>query len=476
MDMKSKYIAAIDLGSATIRGIVASVDPVSGITVLAVEEVDADDSVRHGRVQNAREASERVGEIIRRLENNPSVAPGHISAIYVAQGGRSLISTHANATIKQGADAEITSDTLAQLHREARYSLASDRDVLVIAPRRYFVNQTEVKKIVGAFGNTLRGEFTVLTCSPENKRALDRVNIVSADQPVRREYVTRILAQTEMALTDSDRQRGVAFVDFGAETTTVAVFREGALQMAATLPMGSANITRDLCAVLGLSHDQAENIKHTRGRAVAARVNIDAPDAESREIINLISARTAEIIANINNIITEAGFKSADLPAGIVIAGRGSRLNGFAELLESSLNKMKVRNAAVDASIASECDAVPAEHFTLIALARYAAAHSDIDCLLFPDPEPELHTETEDQPYPETRQPEGYRRRQVSDDDLLKDDPDYDDTEDFDDDTPLDDIPRGNGDDTRRGILERLRKIGKWLAPPQDDQGTDLDS
>ena len=476
MDTKTKHIAAIDLGSSTIRGIVAQSDPVAGISVLAVEEVDAADAVRHGRVINARETSERVNEIIRRLENNAAVAPGRISAIYVANGGRSLISTPANATIKQGAEAEITPDTLAQLHREARYNLASDRDVLVIAPRRYFVDQAQVKKVVGAFGNTVRGEFTVLTCSPENRRALDRVNFLSADNPVPREYVTRILAQTEMALTDSDRQRGVAFVDFGAETTTLAVFREGALQMVATLPMGSANITRDLCTVLGITTDQADNIKHTRGRAVAARVGIDAPDAESREIISLISARTAEIIANINHLLSEGGFKSADLPAGIVIAGGGSRLNGFAELLEAQ-TKLKVRPAAVDASIVSKCDAQPADYFDLIALARYAAAHSDIDCLDIPEPEPE----------PEPEQPlhisdtaqGGFRRQMINDDDpnLLADDPDdYNGSRSYNEDTPIDDIPRGSSPEKiRKTFRERLRSLRDWMAP-QDEQNNDLDS
>lgn len=470
MDMKSKYIVAIDLGSATIRGIVASSDPVAGISVLALEEVEADDSVRHGRVQNAREASERVGEIIRRLENNPAVAPGRISSVYVALGGRSLISTHANATIKQGAEAEITNDTLSQLHREARYNLASDRDVLVIAPRRYFVDQAEVKKVVGASGNTIRGEFTVVTCSPKNRRALDRVNFLSGERPVQREYVTRVLAQTEMALTDSDRQRGAAFIDFGAETTTIAVFREGALQMVATLPMGSGNITRDLGSVLRLSDDQAENIKRTRGRAVAARVGIDAPDPETREIISLVSARTAEIIANINNLISEAGLKSADLPAGIVIAGGGSRLNGFAELLEAQA-KMKVRHAAVDASITSQCDASPADHFNLISLARYAAVHSDIDCIEMPEAEQQTEQDQQSE----------FTRRQINEDDpdLLRDDPDdYADAPiDYEDDPDLDDIkPNADANKTRKSLLERLRSFRDWMAPPQDDEANDLDS
>ena len=83
-----KYIAAIEIGSSRIKGIVASVDDTAAITVLAVEELDSGETVRYGRVQNAREVSLRVNEIIQRLENSPKVAPGRISAVFVANGVR----------------------------------------------------------------------------------------------------------------------------------------------------------------------------------------------------------------------------------------------------------------------------------------------------------------------------------------------------------------------------------------------------
>lgn len=184
--MRPKYIAAIEIGSSRIKGIVGSVDETAAITVLAIEELDSGEAVRHGRVQNTREVGNLVNEIIRRLENNPKVAPGQISAVFVAKGGRSLSSAVAEAAIKLGGEAEITLQTLERLRKEARYNLATDRDVLAIAPRRFVVDNSEMKKIIGVFGNNIRGEFTILTASPENLRALDRVNIESHSQPVDR--------------------------------------------------------------------------------------------------------------------------------------------------------------------------------------------------------------------------------------------------------------------------------------------------
>lgn len=479
--MKSKYIVAIEIGSSRIKGVVASVDETASICVLAVDEVDSGECVRYGRVQNAREVAERVNEIIRHLENSPKVAPGRVSAVFIANGGRSVSSAFADATLNQGGEAEITSQTLERLHREARYNLATDREVLAIAPRHYFVDNTEVKKVVGAYGTTLRGEFTIMTCSAENRRALDRVSVESQQKPVPRDYVTRLLAQTEMALTDSERELGVVFVDFGAETTSMAVFRDGSLQLACTLPMGSANITRDLSAGLSTTMPAAENIKKTKGKAVAERVNFTAPDAETREIINYVSARAGEIIANINNRLTDAGFKASDLPGGIVVAGGGARLKGFGEMLEAQ-TKLKVRHAAVDASIAMACGGNAADNFDVISLVKYAAAHSDIDCLAIPEGAvaPAEVPGKSEAAAAATAARNGavadYGRRSAPAEDdpgLLDDDPDQpENVNDEGDELP---VQGATAEETRKGLLKALKrftgKFNDYFRPPQEDEG-----
>ncbi len=475
--MKSKYIVAIEIGSSRIKGIVASVDETASICVLAVEEVDSGECVRYGRVQNAREVAERVNEIIRRLENNPSVAPGRVSTVFIANGGRSLASSFAEATLQQPGEAEITLQTLERLHKEARYNLATDREVLAIAPRHYFVDNTEVKKVVGAFGTVLKGEFTIMTCSPENRRALDRVTVESQQKPVPRDYVTRLLAQTEMALTDSERQLGVVFVDFGAETTTTAVFRDGALQLACTLPMGSANITRDLCVGLSTTAPTAENIKITKGRAVAERVNINAPDAETREVINYVSARAGEIIANINNLLADAGFKASELPAGLVIAGGGARLQGFNEMLEAQ-TKLKVRPAAVDASIAMACPGKSADHFDVISLVKYAAAHSDLNCVSMPEgaaaPAVTATAAAPAAPRPDTAQGAYGRRVPMAEDDPGLLDDDLDQPANVNEADAADELPPQGSDAaaTRKSLLARLKKfsLNDWLRPPREEE------
>ncbi len=474
--MESRYIVAVEIGSSKIKGIVAAVDEAAGITVTAVEETDSADSVRHGRVQNAREVGVRVNEIIRRLENNPRLANGTIRAVYVSNGGRSVVSRPSQADISLGGDEEITATTLEKLHKEARYNLATDRDVLAISDRRFTVDGSEVKKIVGTFGNTVRGEFTIVTVSPENRRNLERVRIESRGAEIPRQYIPRPVALADMLLSDSDRQVGSVLIDFGAETTTLAVYRDNALQLMATLPMGGVNITRDLSTGLGVTLEVAENIKLTKGRAVAERLKNMTADDESAEIINYVSARAGEIIANVVNYLEHANIKLEDLPGGIVITGGGAQLPGLDEMLAAQ-TKAKVRHAAIDATIGG-APYNTVKNADVIAMVKYAAGRGTESCLTFADAAPArtaaaaagtaaaaAATTVRTAPATVRRTPD------LNDPDLLNDDPDDIVVEPVIDPEGLPEAVPGDTEGTRKKLLDRLKNF--FTTPKEDD---DLDN
>ena len=472
--MESKYIAAIEIGSSKIKGIVAKSDTAERFSILAVESVDTGDSVRYGRVQNAREAGLRVNNIIRQLENNPNLANATITNVFVADGGRSVCSSRAEATINLGNDTEITAQILERLRKEAQYNLATDRDILEIAPRRFMVDNAEVKKVIGAFGNVLKGEFTIATASPENRRNLERVKIESHSTEIPCHYIPRAIALADMVLSDSERQLGSLLIDFGSETTTMAVYRDNALQMLVTLPMGSANINRDLCAGLSITEESAENVKLTKGEAVVDRLQLNSVDDETQEIINYVSSRVGEIIANINNQLDVAGFKPQDLSGGIVLTGGGARLRGFIEVLEAQC-KMKVRRAEVDESIKLN-GIVAADNIDVIALAKYAANNFDVNCVALPiviEEDKEKKAETS----ASSTTTASYGRREMSEDDpnLLLDD-DKLNQEEFSDELPEPEDPE-NAQKTRFQLLQRIKKI--FTTPVDDldekDNGDDMD-
>ena len=87
--MNARFIAVLEIGSSKVKGAVARTDSDGGATFVAMHEVKTINCVRHGRVQNVQEVAARVEEVLRRLENDPAVAPRKIKRLRIAFGGRS---------------------------------------------------------------------------------------------------------------------------------------------------------------------------------------------------------------------------------------------------------------------------------------------------------------------------------------------------------------------------------------------------
>ncbi|MDE6286793.1 MAG: hypothetical protein K2L99_07350, partial [Muribaculaceae bacterium] len=266
--MDAKYTAVLEIGSSKVKGAVARTDSDGASTLVAMHQVATTGCVRHGRVQNIQEVAAAVDEVLRRLENDPAVAPRKIRRIRVALGGRSLKSVHSESEARFGEETDVTPETIERLKREATFNLPADRQVLAVLPRTYKVDNTKVQKAIGCTCRSIQAKVTVLLVDPSNRTNLERVRMAGGPETpdgeavaLERVYVPRQLALAAMALTPSEQQLGCVLVDMGAETTTVSIHREGALQSLVTLPMGGRNITIDLAGGLRCTEEQAEYIK-----------------------------------------------------------------------------------------------------------------------------------------------------------------------------------------------------------------------
>ncbi len=340
--MESKNIAAIEIASSKIKGAVGRIDADGKLTVLAVEEIAATNNVRYGRIQNIREVSGAVNEIVRRLEASPAVAPGRISSLAISIGGRSLSASPTKAALQFPNECEITENHVQRLIYEASRDFMGDKNIEAMVPRNFFVNNALVRKAkaVGTFGETLRGEFMMITCGKETRQNLDRLKLdtVGGDSVY---YIVRPLAVAELVLTNADQELGCALVDIGAETTTVSVYKDGTLAFLSTIPMGSRLITLDLMSGLGVTEAEAEEYKITLNAADTTAARPGDPDAE--EVSSYVRARAGEIAANIINQIGRSGFTTAQL-SKIILVGGGAKLPEFATQLAAQC-KLPVETA-----------------------------------------------------------------------------------------------------------------------------------
>lgn len=487
--MDNRYIVAIEIGSSKIKGLAASVGALGDINVIAIEECKVNNCVRYGSIRNVQEVSAHVNDILRKLENNPRIAPRKISEVFVAIGGRSLSVVRAQAKASFPNAIEISSETISRMEREASFDLVSDKTTLQMLPHTFYVDNSETRNVVGTVGTQLRAEFSAIVISPVSRRNLEMVKF--GERNPARHYVVRPIVLADLLLSSSEKQLGCALVDFGAETTTITVYKNDVLQTIITLPIGSRNITRDLMAGMSMTEENAELAKWN--------TPVEALTSTDIEINNYINARAGEIIANILHQLEAAGYRAQSLPAGIILTGEGSKLRDFDRQLEAQ-SKMTVRIANLEGSMQFKGTGFDrTDNADLLAVARYAAEKTDANCLT-PLPEPEQEQEEtygrDNYGYaPAGERHTGYGPRHVDydDDSLLEDDSDdveKDDIptvkarnrkptrkpkpDDYDNDYGYEEDDEEGGDD-ESGIISRFKeKLAKfWTKPePADD---DLD-
>src|SRR5687767_14640890 len=97
-----------------------------------------------------------------------------------------------------------------------------------------------------------------------------------------KELVLEPLASALAALTEDEKELGVALVELGAATTDLAIFHEGKIRHLGTLKYGGSNVTNDIVHGLGVTQADAERIKERYGCAYE-------PLVDTREVITLPS-------------------------------------------------------------------------------------------------------------------------------------------------------------------------------------------
>lgn len=382
--MEARNIVAIEISSSKIKGGVARVDSSGSLTVLAIEEVKQLNSVRYGRIHNVQEVTAGVSEIIRKLENNPAVMPHKIVGVVLPLGGRSLGSLPATGTLNFLNDIEIMPENVMRLKQEAMKDVVTPKIIEGVVARTYYVDNMAVRNPVGTYGKTFKGDFVLIGISPENRLNLERVKIegISSDRIFQR---LRATAVGDLVLTDTERQLGCALVDFGAETTTVSVYKDGTLCFLSTLPLGSRLITRDLMNGLSLTEERAEEFKVNLGNAAMPEAGAANADATAVEVNNYVQARAGEIAANIVHQILQSGFKPSELPSGIILVGGGAHLRNFNAVLGAQ-SKMNVREGSIPPVIefVSNSDRV-SDNIDIVALLKAGAKSMKVeDCLYLP--------------------------------------------------------------------------------------------
>lgn len=239
---------------------------------------------------------------------------------------------------------------------------------------------------LGMHGYRLEVETHIITAtaaSVENLRQCLSAAGVDVAQ-----FVLNPLASAEVALTETERQMGVAVCDIGGGTTDLAIYVDGDVWHTAVLAVGGNHITSDIAQVLHLPNSQAEEIKLQHGHASPDEIDPrqyfhvrpfgeeEAVQVGHLELVQIIHARVEEIFNLVVQEIKRSGYDGL-LPAGLVLTGGTALLPGI-KTVASKVLGVPVR-IAQPTGLVGMADKLESPAFaTSVGLLRWATLMSEV--------------------------------------------------------------------------------------------------
>ncbi|MDP3793803.1 MAG: cell division protein FtsA [Candidatus Uhrbacteria bacterium] len=347
--MKEQLIAGLDMGSSHIRLAVGQVfahsDKREALNLIGAVEVPSQ-GISKGAVSSLEDAVSSISACLEQIERQIGLPVGEA---YVGIGGPFVQVQLAKGVIGVSrVDGEIREEDAHRVIESARSVVNPiNYEILHVLPRSFIVDgQGGIKDPVGMQGIRLEVDAHIVQGLATPVRNLTKAVFRTGLDIT--ELVFAPLATAEAVTTPRQRELGVAVVNMGASTTTMAVYEEGELLHAAVIPIGSDHITSDIAIGLRTSLDVAERCKKAYAFASAEQVNkyeevdlrdLGADESEAvspRFISDIAQARVEEIFERIEKELKKIE-RSGMLPAGVVLTGGGVKLKGLIEVAKELL-------------------------------------------------------------------------------------------------------------------------------------------
>ncbi len=331
--MTQNLIAAIEIGSQQVSAVIGRREPDGAVHVMAAAQEPSAKFVQRGKVLNPDLMTQCLRSLIEKLENQSRKA---VNQVFVGVGGMGLRSVLNQVTRNYGEPTKITQEIVDSILDENRSLSIPSYRILDVLPLEYKLGVQSQTDPVGIVTNKVVGNFLDLIVPNISHEQLEN-SLRAADIHTAATLVSPLYLANQV-LSDAEKLSGCAYVDMGAETTTVGIFESKLLRFLAVIPLGGANVTRDLMTVLSIEEQEAEELKRRYGKAYVeasegvpvGHDNIRLKDGRSipyEQIVGIVEARMSEILQNVAHLIKDVGGYAPDrLIGGMVVTGGASNM------------------------------------------------------------------------------------------------------------------------------------------------------
>ena len=342
MQEQSRYAVGIDVGTTMIRCVVGHIDPTTGTPTIVGVGQAPNSGMRKGTVSNLNGPAQAIDQALGDAER---MSGYEVNAATISVNGSHIVSTKADGMIAVGmADHEVVEEDVLRLEDVATTGkVPANREILEVVPFSYTLDgQGGIKDPVGMTGTRLEINANVVSAMAPYVANLQKAVELATVKP--HATIPSVMAAAKAVLNESQIENGVAVIDLGGATTSVAVFEEGDLQYVGVVSKGGVNITNDLAIGLKTDPEVAEKVKLQHAAAIARgephKVSIKHEKEtlffDQADVDEIVEARLEEIFELVNKELKKAG-RAGQLPSGAVLTGGTANLKGMAEYAKSQL-------------------------------------------------------------------------------------------------------------------------------------------
>ncbi|MFT6463665.1 MAG: cell division protein FtsA [Halopseudomonas sp.] len=333
-------IVGLDIGTSKVVALVGEIGADGELEIVGIGSHPSR-GLKKGVVVNIEST---VQSIQRAIEEAELMAGCQIHSVFAGIAGNHIrsLNSHGIVAIR---DREVAqADIERVLDAGQAVAIPADQKVLHILPQEYVIdNQEGVREPLGMSGVRLEAKVHLVTC------ALNAVQNI--EKCIRRcgleveDVILEQLASSYAVLTEDEKELGVCMVDIGGGTTDIAIFTEGAIRHTAVIPIAGDQVTNDIAMALRTPTQYAEEIKIRYACALAKLAGpeetIKVPsvgerpprDLSRQALAEVVEPRYDELFTLIQAELRRSGFEDM-IPAGIVLTGGTSKMEGAVELAE----------------------------------------------------------------------------------------------------------------------------------------------
>ena len=339
-DQLPRFMLGIDVGTQYIRAVALS-EYQGEISVIANSEVRNNGGMSKGVITNLTGPVEALNRAIVVIDQTSGKS---LKSAYTSING-----SHVGAIKTQGMISIMGGEAISRndLKRIQEISLAgvipNNREALDIIPINYTVDgQSGIRDPLGMNAVKLEMEASVISALEPSCANLRKLTENVAIETVK--LIPTALASARVVLTEQQKDNGVAVVDLGASTTSVAVFMDGFLQHYSVLNIGANNITNDLAIGLAINPKVAEEVKlryvmadfPESDKKIVTKIGDETVTFTKDEVNQIVRERLIDIFEHVEKILKQAGY-AQKLPEGLVVVGGGAMMRNLDKFVKNIL-------------------------------------------------------------------------------------------------------------------------------------------